>query len=82
MSNFINNDSPARNQGGVGIHAGALPQQIHVGVVVHPLINGRRRQKVPTHFESKPNRRGQHLDGLLYRSKSDDENCWFTEMFS
>jgi hypothetical protein len=54
MSNFINNDSPARNQGDVGIPAGVLPQQIHVGRVVHPLISGRRREKVPSNFKSSP----------------------------
>jgi hypothetical protein len=30
----------------------SLPQQIHVRGVVHPLISGRRREKVPTNFES------------------------------
>jgi hypothetical protein len=28
--------------------------EIHVGRVVHPSINGRRREKVPTNFESIP----------------------------
>jgi hypothetical protein len=51
----------ARNQGGkggVGIPVGILPQQIHVGGVVHPLISGRRREKVPTNFESMQSRKG------------------------
>jgi hypothetical protein len=50
----------ARNQdgkGGVGIPDGVLPQQIHVGRVVHPLISGRRRQKVPTNFDSMQSRK-------------------------
>ena len=34
----------------------SLPQQIHVRRVVHPLISGRCREKVPTHFESMQNR--------------------------
>lgn len=52
-----------------------------VASCIHSLLAAAGK-KVPTHFESKPNRRRQHLDELLYRSKSDDENCWFTEMFS
>jgi hypothetical protein len=41
-------------KGGVGIPVGVLPQQIHAGRVVHPSINGRRREKVPTNIESIP----------------------------
>jgi hypothetical protein len=39
-------------KGGVGIPDGVLPQQIHVGRVVHPFISGRCREKVPTNFTS------------------------------
>jgi hypothetical protein len=50
----INQVHMARNQdfkSGFGIPAGVLPQQIHVRRVVHPLINGRHRPKVPINFQ-------------------------------
>jgi hypothetical protein len=44
----------ARHQCGkrlVGIPVGILPQQIHVGRVLHLPMNVRRRKKVPTYFD-------------------------------
>jgi hypothetical protein len=62
--NFINNNAaPAvrfgrrqcRRWPTRQIPVSVLQQQIHVRRVVHPLISGRCREKVPTHFESMQN---------------------------